>query len=214
MKKIILMLLSFTLLFTIGGCSKTERTFWKEEDFSFYDADGKERVFPTAEDYWIDLEDSDGLRTYRGVEIGDRASNLSEIYDLTDFEYSICDFSYINPETEESEELEEKYIAEGKTVMDILNLLPEISGKDLGVYLSCDVYEIDGKLCTQSQVGKISEADVRDFFDLRDDVDVSEELMRMYRHRMIKYSISFSIEYEKIIDVSVNSNYHNWLNAG
>ena len=197
--------------------TKEQECFWTENDFSFYNSAGKEKKFPTAEDYWIHLKDTSDLRTYRDVEIGDRASNLPQIYDLTDFEYSICDYSQINPSTEQTNALETEYMNEGKTVVDILNILPEISSKGFSVYIWCDIYEIDGKLCTKSDIGEISIADIVEHFEHLADVEMDDALIKsyieMYIYDLEKYSISFSIESEKIRDVSIESHYHNRLQS-
>lgn len=198
------------LLICMSGCG-VESPIWEEEDFSFYDTNGKEKMFPTKDDYWIRMSECEGLRTHRGVEIGDRASNIADIYDLTDFEYSICDFSKLRWSTDEAEEYEQKLIAEGKTVEDVLQMLPEISAEDLGVYLHCDIYEKGGKLFTESGFGEITSEMVIEYFGYRPDAPITDREVSMYKLSHLKYSISFEIEHEKIIEVSVESTYHNRL---
>lgn len=217
-KKLFIVVLCFVAVsLLLCYCNFKRETFWTEEDFSFYDENGKERIFPTVGDYRISLGDYEGLRTYRGVELGDRAKNISDLYDLTDFEYSICDLSKLNPSTYESEEFEKQLKDEGKTVEDILEMLPEISGEDLDVYLWCDIYEKNGKLFTESGWEEISDEEIIEYYGWREmgipeeDIKITEERIELYKFEHIKYSISFSIENEKIIDVSIKSTYHNRL---
>lgn len=187
------------------------KSFWVEEDFSFYDSNGKERMFPTTEDYWIHMKDGECLQTHRGVEIGDRGSSVAKLYDLSDFEWSISDFSKLNPSTEESKSYQNELLDQGKNIEDILNMLPEISSKGFDVYIWCDVYEVDGILCTESEIGSITENDVRNYFNIDESIDVPERYYDTYKWNLLKYSISFSIESGKISDVSIESSYHNRL---
>jgi len=209
--------ISTIIMGLLCGCNpkieEKHNGFWKEEDFSFYDESGKESMFPTTEDYWIHMEDGAGLLTYRGIEIGDRATNIIQLYDLTDFEWSIADFSKLNPNAEDSENYESQLINQGKTVKDILNMLPEISSKGLDVYIWCDVYEVNGALCTESEIGTITESDIRKHFSFDESIDIPDRYYEYYKMDLLKYSISFSIEAEKVSDVGIESSYHNRLHG-
>ena len=55
MKKVIATIICVIFVFSLMGCNGSsvnkKESFWTEDDFSFYDANGKEKMFPTADDY-------------------------------------------------------------------------------------------------------------------------------------------------------------------
>lgn len=200
MKKTILVFLITCLI--LQGCKNIDKshTVWSEADFSFYDEQGKEVYYPTVEDYWVDLtsaneETGEKCNTKRGVVIGDKATSLMGVYDLSDFEYSIADYTYINPSTDEADKADIYFHEKAKTVTDILKIIDQVAAKELDLYISCDIYKLGGKLCTYSALSK-DELSNEDF---------------VMEHK--KYSISFQTDGEKIHDVNIESHYHNYLSA-
>ena len=173
---------------------------WMEEDFQFYNQDGKPMLYPTVDDYWVRMSEGDALKTYRGLYIGARGTDIAKLYDLTDFEWSIADFGYINPSTEKSEAFEAKW--QGKSTQEVLDSLPAVAAQSLDTFVYCDVYMQNGKLITYSQL---------DFSKMDEEcADTKEQYREMeFLQRHLKYSISFTIDGEIVSDVSVESNYHN-----
>ena len=210
MKRILVLFL--VCMVALSGCSNTvagnQDFAWSEEDFSFYEEDGREKVFPTVDDYQIALSYYDNLQTNRGIRIGDRATLIADLYDLTDFEWSIGSLSYPNPFPEKSDALEEKYRADNLDAADILNNLPEISANEMAVYLSCDVYKCDGVLSTISGLD-VSKSESDPFYDYYDEPEKTEQFVMNH----LKYTIMFIIDGEVVSDVSIESNYHNYLNV-
>lgn len=207
MRKIVY--LSILCMCMLCGCkSNSSVGSWKEADFAFYDYDGREILFPTTEDYWIHMDNKENIQTYREVRVGDRAKIALDKYDLTDFEYEIADFSKINPSTDESNEVEKYYKDKGYKINDMIIELDVLSAKDLDLFLYCDIYKQKGKLCTSSDL-----VIDKEYEDELTKTGIEDEDNRRFKSRHLKYSISFSISDGKIIDVSIESNYHNWLNA-
>lgn len=208
MKRILTVTLVLLIAVAISGCSSKRDAdgSWSEDDFSFYDENNKEKTYPTVDDYWIFLSHEDGLQTKRGIETGDKASSILEHYNLTDFEWSICDFSYINPSTDKSEAIEERYRSEGKTTADIMDMLDEISANGLDVYIYCDIYKQNGRLCTLSELD-LSQKDSDPNYTCYTEPMRTERFISQH----LKYTISFDIDGISISDVEIKSNYHNCL---
>lgn len=205
MKKIILIFL-IIILIAFCSCSTKANNNWSEKDFAFYN-NGKAKLFSTIDDYWIHLSDNDNLATYRDIKIGDSYQDIIHKYNLKDFEWSICDFTYLNPSTDKSEALEKIYKEQDKNVIDILNNINAIASNNLDIYIYCDIYKQNGELCTYSQL---------DFSELKSEEYIKyEDKYRemLFKQHHLKYTISFSIDGEKISDVSIESNYHNWLSV-
>lgn len=55
---------------------------WSPEDFSFYNDNGDEKAFTTTNENYIMLSSYESLFTYRGIEIGDRATTALEKYEI------------------------------------------------------------------------------------------------------------------------------------
>jgi len=81
------------------------------------------------------------------------------------------------------------------------------------VYIWCDVYEVNGALCTESEIGTITESDIRKHFSFDESIDIPDRYYEYYKMDLLKYSISFSIEAEKVSDVGIESSYHNRLHG-
>ena len=182
---------------------------WTEDDFQFYDSAVKVKLFPTIDDYWIRMEKDDELLTNRGIEIGDRAIELTKNYDLKDFDWSIVDWSKLNPSTDKSEEYEAKLKLQKKSVTDIISYADEISGAELGIYLSCDIYKEDGKLIT---ISDLKYSQISQMTHSISNENMTKEIAeKEYQRQHLKYRLFFSIDNAQIIEVSIESNYHNHL---
>ncbi len=202
--KLFLFLFSLVFSLSLTACAdatKNESDFtWGEDDFSFYNTSGKEIYFPTVEDYWINMSDSlevvgSASVTKRGLSIGDKATSLSDLYDLKDFEYSICDYNYINPSTDKADEADIYFHEKASSLSELIKIIDQVAAKDLDVYAWCDIYKVNGELLTSSSI---------DSSDLSDND---------FCHKHLKYSIAFKLDGEKVADVDIESNYHNYLNG-
>lgn len=93
MKKFFTLFLSACIFAGIcTGCASNTSS-WSKEDFSFYTENKKEIAFPTDDTEpslkKINEEQNGNFQTYRGVQIGDRASDAFAKYDMNNFYYSV-----------------------------------------------------------------------------------------------------------------------------
>jgi hypothetical protein len=158
MKKISSLILTLVVIM-ISGCSNQSSKDWTNEDFSLYDFDGNESLFPTIDDYYITTYDEDDkLKTKRDIALGDRAVTALKKYNLKDFEYEIYGARYIglkektDKSVEKAKQFNEEYHDKYKTAEDVLEKIDQICANDLYIYFYCDIYKQNKELCTYSEL--------------------------------------------------------------
>lgn len=178
---------------------------WRKEDFSFYNTNRKVILTPSAEDYWVRLQDAHDAMTFRGIMIGDPISDIKENHSLMDMEWSICDFSKLNPSTDAAESFETNWKDKGMSTKDIIDSVDIISANSLDVYLWVDVYKQNGKFLTYSQLDKsVLEKNYSEYGERKEWFFLREHLY---------CTISFSIKNGIVSDVSIENNYYNNLSS-
>lgn len=193
MKKIIGILSILSMCFCLLGCGEDKIEEWSIADFSFYNEEGKEVDFPSDNKIAIsESEDKLGmqLKTKRGVAIGDRAETALAKYNLDGFYFSVADYKYINPSTEESKIINQEFHEKYPTLKDALPHFDEISAQEMSIFASMSFYEIDENLkqCTLDELGNV----------------VDDDEMRMKATK--KYKVIFIIDKEKISEIKFESN--------
>lgn len=200
MKKRIIIITVALLLLVVGGligglivksASKaTEKESEKEpaiesvkyEDFSFYDLDGREVSFLTAEDDFICIyeydDNSNNIQTYRGVRIGDRATTALLKYNLDDFDWYIkSDYFNSEEDNKEADRLTNKY--KELTAEEMLEHIPEINAiENMQILFICNLYEYENNYYVQ------------------DAVPTDEDMFLVYK--LPYYRMSITVESEKI----------------
>lgn len=188
MKRVSISILFLIMCIMFSGCGKKEGgqagKGWVIDDFNFYKEDGSEADFPTDESISLSehLEETgEYLETHRKVKIGDRATTALEKYILDGFYYSIGDYKYINPSTDEANLLDEEFHDKYLTLKDALEGLSELSSRNMSVFASMQFYDKDGELKP---------------YKLTDNGNVES-----YNAKYDTYKVIFMIEKEKISDV-------------
>ena len=172
-------------LFFVSGCaSDSTISPWDEEDFAFYDENGKEVDFPSDGTIWlsdVNEEKNGDFQLKRGAKIGIRATTALKKYDLNNFYWDIGRW---RSDTEEEEVADKKLKDEYQSPMDALEHMNDFVGEKEYLYIGGDFYENSKGELVLTERNKLS--------DLVGEVEITAF-----------YSIGISIEDEKITEISV-----------
>lgn len=187
MKKVLCGLLVVVLCIgAFVGCG--EKKEWSEKDFSFYDPDGRETIYASTDDYFLELSEcEDDIKTFRGVQIGDKSKDALANYDLTDFRFEVSD-----PEKMKKSDKDEFYQEKYKTFSALLKDIDSIAAEGLEVYATCDIYKQNGKYCTESKLKKVDD--------------------QLPKFQQLRATITFVLT-DRVKDVMITDNYYNQLNG-
>ncbi len=121
--------------FTDGDVATSNDSEWSSKDFSFYDLSGHEIDFITEDNSMISLFDEDDigtqLQTYKGVQIGDQASSLIDLYDLSNFKWGYTNSGKTDEAEQEHEKMKQKY----SSAVDVLTHADEVTANDTEIFV-------------------------------------------------------------------------------